>query len=350
MRKAEPRPPVAVLARILAGVILAGCLLPAAADEDDAAADTEAVSRSVQYQGQPAVRLEPAMQDEAGIGTARLERETVVRESRATGRVTSLTPLLDQRSRFFRLQAERRMTAASLDYDSRRVKRLGKLHAMESNISARELQEAQLQHDKDAIHLEELDGELSTLRDQVRQEWGGVLAGWALHKQASPLDGLLDLEQVLVLVQAPDGIDAGAAGPIYVNRVDERGGAREAQFISAATRADDNRRGNTWYFRTAAADLRAGMNLYVWIPDASRQTRGYVLPRDAVVWFNGSPWYYTRVAPDIFVKQPVGDHVEAAGGWLLPGADLAGRDVVVRGAQLLLSEEYRRQIPDEDED
>ena len=134
-----------------------------------------------------------------------------------------------------------------------------------------------------------------------------------------------------------------------MNAADDRGGARKADFISAATRAAENRRGDTFYYVTDAAGLRSGMNLYVWIPDPSRQISGYILPRSAVVWFNGKPWYYVKKTGNLFVKQSAADHIETAGGWLLNDADLSGEDIVVEGSQLLLSEENRRQIPDEDD-
>ncbi|MEJ2761852.1 MAG: hypothetical protein P8126_10070 [Gammaproteobacteria bacterium] len=335
-------------------LIFAACpgVLRAAFADDGGEADNQnrAVSRNAQHDDRGAVRLEPQMQARAGIRTVRLHRTTVVHEIRATGRVIDIKSLVDQRSHYFQVEAQKKSADAALGYSRMRVKRLHELHSMESNISARELQQAELQRDKAAIQAASLKREMASVRDGLIQEWGPVLTGWALGEGHSPLDALLDLKQVLVLVQ-PAGSDfPETGGPVYVNREDERGGARKADYVSAATRAGENRRGDTFYYRTAAADLRSDMNLYVWVPQPTKQISGYVLPRSAVVWFNGSPWYYVKKAPDSFVKQPAGDHVEVAQGWLLNNTDLSGEEVVVQGAQLLLSEEFRRQIPSEEDE
>lgn len=327
-----------------------GVLRAAFADgEGEAGGQNRALSRHAQDADRDAVRLEPQMQARAGIKTVRLDRTTVVHEVRAIGRVMDITPLVDQRSHFFQVRAQRESAVAALAYSRKRVKRLHELHSMESNISARELQQAELQRDKEAIQAASLKREMASVRDGLIQEWGPVLTGWALGEEQSPLDALLDLQQVLVLVQPASSDIPETGGPVYMNREDERAGAREADYVSAATRAGENRRGDTFYYRTAAADLRSGMSLYVWVPQPTKQISGYVLPRSAIVWFNGSPWYYVKKAADKFVKQPAGDHVEVAAGWLLNNTDLSGEDVVVQGAQLLLSEEFRRQIPSEED-
>lgn len=319
-------------------------------DGGEAGGQDQSVARNAEDDGLPGVRLEPKMQARADIRTVRLQRTTVVHEIRATGRVIDIRPLVDQRSHYFQVQAQKKSADAALAYSRKRVKRLHELHSMESNISARELQQAELQRDKEAIQTVSLKREMASVREGLIQEWGPVLTGWALGERQSPLEALLNLKQVLVLVQ-PAGSDIPeAGGPVYVNREDERGGAREADYVSAATRAGENRRGDTFYYRTAAADLRSGMNLYVWVPQPTKQISGYVLPRSAVIWFNGSPWYYVKQAADRFVKQPVGDHVEVADGWLLNNADLSGEEIVIQGAQLLLSEEFRHQIPSEEDE
>lgn len=338
-----------VAAALLVLAAWPGVLRAVFADDEEAAGGQDrAVSRNSENDDRGAVRLEPRMQATAGIRTVQLQRTMVTHEIRATGRVIDITPLVNQRSHYFQVRAQRKSAAAALAYSRKRVKRLQSLHSMDSNISVRELQQAELQRDKDALQAASLKREMESVRDGLIQEWGPVLTGWVLGDGQSPLDALLDLKQMLVLVQPAGSELPETGGPVYVNRVDERDGAREADFVSAATRAGENMRGDTFYYRTAAADLRSGMNLYVWVPQQSKQISGFVLPRSAVVWFNGSPWYYVKKATDRFVKQPAGDHVEVADGWLLNNADLTGEEVVVQGAQLLLSEEFRRQIPSEE--
>jgi hypothetical protein len=340
-----------IAALLAAGAVLHGSFpAAAAADDDSNAADEAAVTGRAEYEGQPAVRIEPDMQEKSAIRVARLKKETISHETRAIGHIVDIAPLLEQRTRYIKVQSDRKMTAASLEYSKRNVKRLETLHSMDSNISNRELQEARLKNSREDIRLEALDRELEAVKGQVLQDWGRVLTDWALGGKTGSLDALLQGNEVLILVQPQREVIPVAGGTVYMNAEDERDSARKAEFISAATRAAENRRGDTYYYRADAAGLRSGMNLYVWIPDPARQISGYILPRSAIVWHNGKPWYYVKKTADLFVKQSAADHVETAGGWLLNDTDLSREEVVVQGGQLLLSEENRRQIPDEDND
>jgi hypothetical protein len=56
------------------------------------------------------------------------------------------------------------------------------------------------------------------------------------------------------------------------------------------------------------------------------------------------------VAPGSFERRPVGAALPHADGLLLPDSPPPAGDIVVRGAQALLAEEFREQIPEEDDD
>lgn len=330
-------------------LLLAACLHglpPAALADDDDDGDEAAPSRTITYRGQPAVRLGGDMQSKTDIRTVRLEEQSLLHEARSTGDVVDIGPLLESRSRYLDLKAEQERTAAALENSAITVERLSGLQAMDSNISKRELQAAQLQYRQEKIRLGALRQQLGNSRSLMRQQWGLVLADWATDPQSSRLEALAAPDRVLILVQSPVSREVAT---VYINAADDRAGAVAADYISPATRASANRYGNTFYYQAAAGTLRHGMRVHVWIPDPEREITGFLLPRSAIVWFNGQPWFYVHPADDVFMKKAIGEHVVTGRGWLLRNADLAGTEVVTSGAQMLLSEEYRRQIPDEDD-
>ena len=77
----------------------------------------------------------------------------------------------------------------------------------------------------------------------------------------------------------------------------------------------------------------------------------YEVQSSSIVWSNGLPWVYIEEEPFLFVKKPVSLENEIKDGWLVISKALSTNDIIVsKGAQLLLSEEYKYQIKNENED
>ncbi len=75
-----------------------------------------------------------------------------------------------------------------------------------------------------------------------------------------------------------------------------------------------------------------------------KQTPGVIVPDSAVVWLDGKAWVYVRKDAEHFVRRAVPVSRPAGEGWFVTKNYSAGDRVVVQGAQLLLSEEFRSQI------
>jgi len=69
-----------------------------------------------------------------------------------------------------------------------------------------------------------------------------------------------------------------------------------------------------------------------------------------VVWFANKAWAYRKLGADKFVRTQINTDIEAGNGWFNPTGIKAGDEVVTSGAQLLLSEEFKYQIKNENED
>jgi hypothetical protein len=77
---------------------------------------------------------------------------------------------------------------------------------------------------------------------------------------------------------------------------------------------------------------------------------GVAVPEAAVVWHGGRAWAYVREAPTTFVRKPVSTSEEIGNAWFNAEGFQPRDEVVVSGAQLLLSEELKFQIRNENED
>ena len=86
----------------------------------------------------------------------------------------------------------------------------------------------------------------------------------------------------------------------------------------------------------------------------AKKATGVIVPHEAVVWFANQAWVYQKVGAEKFIRRLISTEVEiesdAISGWYNTAGLAANDEVVNSGAQLLLSEELKYQIKNENED
>lgn len=119
-----------------------------------------------------------------------------------------------------------------------------------------------------------------------------------------------------------------------------------ARLVGPGSEADPVSRRPTFLYRAQRAwpGSRPGAPLTAAVPATGAALAGVRVPEAAVVQWQGLGWAYVQRSPGHFARVRVPTTSPVAGGWLVRG-DLAGGDsVVVRGAQELLSEEFRARV------
>ena len=83
----------------------------------------------------------------------------------------------------------------------------------------------------------------------------------------------------------------------------------------------------------------------------NNNAKGIVVPSSAVVWYGGKAWVYKKNSQDQFMRLPISTESPTNGGWFNQSKQINGGDeLVTNGAQLLLSEEFKYQIKNENQD
>lgn len=321
--------------------------LPAQTVDDDRA---QAPGRITDYRGQRAVHLSAEMQALAGIELFVPEASEWRREVPVQGKVLDLQPLLQLRAGYNQIAAEHEAAQASLHSSDTGLQRLLKLHDEGAGVSSRQLQEARSQREADSARVRAAETGLRDVRDQTLQHWGNVLTGWALDPGSNALDPFVRADEVLLLVSfTQDQGLTGGAREILAGRSSDRLKASPATLISAAPYSF-GAAGETYFFRAPAGEFRSGMRAHAWAPGTGTALAGVFVPDTAVVWFAGRPWLYLRHQGELFARYPITGQSVLGARWFVPERSLAGSEVVTSGGQMLLSEESRTAIPDEDND
>jgi biotin carboxyl carrier protein len=126
----------------------------------------------------------------------------------------------------------------------------------------------------------------------------------------------------------------------------------EARLVGPAATVDSLTRAPVYLYRLSKvwSGARPGAPVIALAPDPSRAAHGLFVPADAVVQWQGLTWIYVKHGRDAFVRRPLDTSHPVTGGWIVSSGVAPTDTVVVRGAQLLLSEEFRSRVSVGDED
>jgi hypothetical protein len=192
--------------------------------------------------------------------------------------------------------------------------------------------------------------ELDIVRNSAIQEWGERL-GTAIAER-SPLAQDLVLRRLCLVQITFEPDDTGPPPPRLSLPL---GGttAVDATLLSPAPQVDPRVQGQSYLYVAAAAPaLAPGRNLVATVPRGPAAP-GLDIPPSAVVWQAGRAWMFLRTAPTKFERRPLDRSAvpTADGGFVIPAQSLpADQKLVVDGAQVLLSQESRAQIPTDEDD
>lgn len=101
-------------------------------------------------------------------------------------------------------------------------------------------------------------------------------------------------------------------------------------------------------FITHDEHLHNKQHFNVQLPLAGPAQHGLFIPASAMLWHLGQAFVYIKVDPEHFRHQNIDHYTAVKKGYLVFDNIKPGDEVVVRGGQILLSYEFRSQIPDDD--
>lgn len=315
---------------------------PGHADEDDEAESTvHAPSRVTIKNGVVTLTLNKATQENGGIETATPEQSPAQRAIRGYGTIIDAAKITALDNHYRDANARLQKAQAELSVARDAYKRAQTLYRDHQNISAARLQSAKGTFEVDRAALAAARSRLATAAASARQSWGPVL-GKALIEGAPLINDLIERRIYLAKVTLPPGIEATKPPPTATGTI-----GLETRipltFISLATSTDPAIQGISYFYKTPAMDgVLPGLNLFVSLPVATGP-KGVVVPQSAVVWLEGKAWVYLRTGPDTFIRREIAPGAPGPHGGYIVAALPARDPIVVVGAQMLLSEEFRAQ-------
>lgn len=175
---------------------------------------------------------------------------------------------------------------------------------------------------------------LPALERDAGERWGeGIVHG--LSGNSSMCAQLAEAHSAVIEVVQPAS-DAPLPPTTWLERRPDA--SAPAQWISRTVKARSPTRAHTYYMaRDPSDELMPGqtVTLRFTVEPMHRSAR---VPESAVVWLDGKAWVYVQEASGRFVRRALGAQAVAP-----------NERVVITGAQMLLSQEFRSQIHMEEE-
>ena len=336
-------------------VVLCWALIYYSRDElgTQAARDDEqirAVSTATIEEGRPAVRIPAQSQAAAGIALEALKAASREDAFEVYGSVANLQPLAELRGRYLAAMAESKAARATLAAAEADFRRMETLFRDDRNVSEQALKSAEARYRTELARQAAAEQSPASLRDAMRGAWGEAVTAWAVNPDSHTMRSLLQQASFLVqLVISHEVARTGTRGRISVAPAMARENLRAARFVSASPQIDPAVPGETYFYLVDGGNLRAGMRVVGRVSRQGAAQQGVIVPAAAVVWHAGKAWAYVRDDEQTFARFEVATTHEMQGGWFSTGF-AEGDQVVVSGAQLLLSEELKYQIRNENED
>jgi hypothetical protein len=293
--------------------------------------------------GEPVITLDAAAQEQSGLRTATLQQTNYHEQLRAYATVLDLQPLVDLDNSYALAKAQLQGARAKLDASSAESEREEKLFKTGTSIvTLDKLQAAAATFHVDEAALASAEAQFRTVTETADQTWGPVL-GKQLGEENPMFARLVQRQDYLVQVTLPPGVLV-AKPPATATIQLENGARKDIDFISPTTKTNVSIQGMSFFYKVAASsDLLPNMNVLAFLP-LETTVDGVVVPGPAIVWWQGHAWVYVRTGPSTFARRAIATDTPLPEGGYLVTTLTSGSEVVVQGAQMLLSEEFRAQV------
>ncbi len=293
--------------------------------------------------GAAVVTLEEIARQKGGIVTGALQAANHQRMIRAFGVVLPIQEWVDLRNAYAAAKSQSESAQAAVLATQQEYLRLKGLHADDRNASERAMQVAEATWRSDEARAQATKEVSLAIGRNAQQQWGEAVAQAILT--GSPLfTRVTSLEEALVQVSVPAGENLDSLPDTA--RIQTSGGASaEASLIARLPRTDPRFQGTTLLYRVSrkSFDFAAGVNTPVFLP-AGDSISGVNIPATAVVSWQGKTWVYIETSPGQFIRRELPADLPTSDGWFVNQGFSAGEAIVLKGAQLLLSQELLGQI------
>jgi len=272
------------------------------------------------------IQLDPATRDRIGLQATALAQTQLAEELRGVGRVLDPSALAVP---FY----ERESARTALEVAEKEYQRVGALQRGSANASQREFEAASAALERDRAAFDSAQARLVSV-------FGPELVA-RRDELASLVRALVAREVAVARIDLPVG-DPPSARPTGARVAalgDEEAEPKDATLLGPAPDADPVTQGRGFLVRIEHMPWPPGTALVGFLTLGDHPRSGVLVPRSALVRYEGRTFVYVEHPDNTIERRPVEIAQMTGDGAFIPAGLAAGEQVVVVGAQQLLSTE-----------
>jgi len=319
-------------------------------DNDNAQNENEEIEEVQFIDGQAVIYLDETVQKKSGIKTLKLESIHYQPEFIAYGKAINISPLLTIHNQYLSSLSKQTGAKARLVSAEKSISRLRQLH-QGAAVSTRKLQNQQSQWQTEKAIYKQIAYKNKIILNNSKIQWGATVTDWLTKPHSQQLDNLLNGESTLLKISLPaDKVLPANTSHAYISATGNRNTAYKAEFVSQLPQINNVSQGPQYLFLISHSAIKMGMNFTTWITQENNAQSGVIIPENSLAWHLGQALVFIKIDEEKFVHRNIKQAKKVANGYFISQQLFAGEEVVTTGTQMLLSHEFRSQIPDEDDD
>jgi len=298
------------------------------------------------------IKLPSSVEANSNIQYKPLESTQINQKKLNYGLVQNISQLTKAKTNLANINHQIEKLNHQLKHEKNHLEALKVLNADDKNISDLAINTKQ-------IEISDLDNEINihvsekiNILNMVKQQWGEVFVD-ALKNKNHPLNKILKNKNQLISLSITQG-DREQTPPKNIVIIPSVSSTSEikAKLLARSPIVDKSIIGKNFFYVTNNNKLTIGERISAYALESNSNQTFLLVPNSSVIWSNGQPWAYVRIKDNgNFVRRSLQGMHEAENGWIIPAGKIKMDDeIVTNGAQLLLSEEFKYQIKNENED
>ncbi len=266
--------------------------------------------------------LTKEQQSSSGLKLAHPEMTSLPREASGFGRVLDAAP-------FVAAVSEVATAQAALDASEKELTRVRTLHADGANASAQAVETAEAAAQRDRV-------QLLGARSRLLAGWGRALTTRA---DLALLEDSLQKGWALVRIDVPVGTEAADATAVRVGALTDDSALTPIELLGPAPSTDAQFQGPGYLAVWHEKPLPPGTALRAIVTLPGEPLKLLTLPGSAFVRHEGGLWVYVQTDTGSFERRHIESARTLADGYAIAGGVTINDNVVITGAQQLLSAE-----------
>ena len=304
-------------------------------DDDD---DDYEINRVEYYKDKLAIKLSDDEIKDAGIIVSKLTQDKITLEEEINAISIGYKNLLDVVSKYDVLNVQLSKSKINKTHNERIYLRLKSLYDEQGSIALKDLEEVEFKIESIKADMNSIQKDMDFLISEIKLEYGSILVDDVLSERKI-FTSLINNSSSLLIIENVN----------LTNKNRNYKFNNEELIFLNPYNGNSNLRGNVGIFLLQNIKISSNSKLTVFLKNEDL-IEGYFIPESALLYHGGKVWAYFRENNEIFYKEEITNFYNIDNNKVFSTNSLLNLNIVISGAQILLAEEFRSQIMQEDDD